>query len=90
MALEANLNNCTVHGLRHTCAVLLLKNGATLDDVSRYLRHVSIGVTSRYYLHFTDEQKEKIADVGQSFANNIRDINKKKNAPVHQEMSKAN
>jgi site-specific recombinase XerD len=39
------------HGLRHTCAVELMREGAPLLVISRQLGHSSLGVTERYVNH---------------------------------------
>ena len=45
------------HALRHTCATLLLRSGATLADVQRLLGHASIKTTSIYL--DSDEQRQE-------------------------------
>lgn len=44
-----------VHRLRHTCAVMSLRNGADLFTVSRLLGHTNIGTTTRYLRSITAE-----------------------------------
>jgi site-specific recombinase XerD len=44
------------HALRHTCATLLLRSGATLADVQRLLGHASIKTTSIYL--DSDDQRQ--------------------------------
>ncbi len=41
------------HDCRHTCCVLLLEAGAELYEVSKLLRHSSIGITADTYSHFS-------------------------------------
>jgi integrase len=43
------------HGLRHTCARLLLQNGTPLFDVSRMFGHGSIEITADIYGHWVPE-----------------------------------
>ncbi|WP_035305064.1 site-specific integrase [Actinokineospora inagensis] len=50
-----------VHDLRHTCATLLLMDGATLQEVMELLGHSTIGVTSNVYGHVLDATKKRIA-----------------------------
>jgi site-specific recombinase XerD len=38
----------TAHSLRHTCATLALKNGATIQEVQMLLRHKSLNTTTIY------------------------------------------
>jgi integrase/recombinase XerC len=45
------------HALRHTCATLLLRSGATLADVQRLLGHASVKTTSIYLA--SDEQRQE-------------------------------
>lgn len=51
LALKAGINNSeslTAHDLRHSCAVQLLLHGASIERVSRHLRHKNIQVTMTY------------------------------------------
>jgi integrase len=50
------------HGLRHTCATLLIKRGEPLIQVSEYLGHDSIEVTQRVYVHLFPEDLRGLAD----------------------------
>ena len=52
------------HGLRHTCAVLMLKRGETLAAVSLHLGHQSVMITERTYLKWlalSDHERRRIA-----------------------------
>ena len=52
---ENNLPHVTMHGLRHTCASMLIAKGVPIADVSAQLGHSSIDITLRAYTHlFTD------------------------------------
>ncbi|MFD4815109.1 tyrosine-type recombinase/integrase [Peribacillus butanolivorans] len=51
--------NITIHGLRHTHAVLLLESGASLKDVQERLGHKSIQTTADIYAHVSKELEEK-------------------------------
>ena len=44
-----------LHGLRHTHAVELVREGAPLPEVQARLGHSSLSVTSRYRAHVTPE-----------------------------------
>jgi integrase/recombinase XerC/integrase/recombinase XerD len=51
LAKKANIKNyeqVTAHDLRHTCAVQLLLHGATIEKVSKHLRHKTIQTTMIY------------------------------------------
>ena len=53
--LDNNLPHITMHGLRHTCASMLIAKGVPIADVSYFLGHSSIDITLRTYTHlFTD------------------------------------
>jgi integrase len=47
----------TLHGLRHTCASLMLLDGRPLLKVSRYLGHADVNITARVYAHLTDDSE---------------------------------
>ena len=52
---ENDLPHVTMHGLRHTCASMLIAKGVPIADVSAQLGHSSIDITLRTYTHlFTD------------------------------------
>ena len=50
----------SIHKLRHTCAVHMLSDGSTLDEVSLYLDHSDTKIT-KVYADLTSEKKEKLA-----------------------------
>src|SRR5687767_7480234 len=43
------LPELTFHGLRHTCASLMLAGGADISTVSKLLGHASISITADVY-----------------------------------------
>jgi len=51
-----------LHDLRHTCATLLLEQGADLYEVSRLLGQSSITITADIYGHITPSMKRGLAD----------------------------
>ena len=52
---DHDLPPVTMHGLRHTCASMLIADGVPIADVSAHLGHSSIDITLRTYTHlFTD------------------------------------
>lgn len=57
-----NLPHITFHGLRHSCASLLLSNGYQIKDIQEWLGHADIGTTANIYAHLDIERKSKIAD----------------------------
>ena len=53
------LRRIRFHDLRHTCASLLYANGAQLKDISEYLGHSTIAITSKIYVHLDFKNKIK-------------------------------
>jgi integrase len=51
-----------IHDLRHTCAALMISEGATPKHIQRHLGHSSITVTMDTYGHLFPEDVEHIAD----------------------------
>ena len=56
------LRRIRFHDLRHSCATLLLENGATLKQVQEWLGHHSYVVTADTYGHVLAETKREMAD----------------------------
>lgn len=50
--------NFTIHGMRHTHATLLLKNGVNLKVVSERLGHSSVNVTLNIYAHVLESMEQ--------------------------------
>ena len=57
-----NLRRIRFHDLRHSCATLLLENGATLKQVQEWLGHHSYVVTADTYGHVLVESKKTMAE----------------------------
>lgn len=57
---DAGLNDklLTAHSLRHTTAVMMINQGASLFDVQTQLRHTDANMT-RNYLRFIEDEKRK-------------------------------
>ncbi len=51
------------HGLRHSCASLLLASGVPVRDVSELLGHSDVRLTLTNYAHVLDENRTKMARV---------------------------
>ena len=60
-----NLPDMSPHDLRHSCATLLLTNGADMKSVQEILGHANASTTLNFYAR-TDEQQMKAA--AQKFA----------------------
>lgn len=58
----AGLPHTTFHGLRHSCASVLLANGVPLTIVSAILGHSSTQVTAKVYAHALENGKQQAAD----------------------------
>lgn len=58
-----NLPLISVHGLRHTHALLLLFAGVSNASVARCLGHASMTTTQKTYLHIIQELENKDADL---------------------------
>lgn len=59
---QENLKTITIHGLRHSGAVMMLESGSTLKDIQDRLGHSDISVTSAHYLHITEKRKRETVD----------------------------
>jgi len=51
----------SLHGLRHSCASLLLAAGVPIRDVSELLGHSDVRLTLSSYAHVLDENRAKLA-----------------------------
>ncbi len=60
--LESNgLPKIRLHDLRHSCASILLSQGAQLKDVQEWLGHADISMTANVYGHLDIRRKQKLA-----------------------------
>ncbi len=57
-----NLPIICLHDLRHSCASILLSDGATLKDVQEWLGHADISMTANVYGHLDMGRKQKLAN----------------------------
>ncbi len=58
---QNGLRHVTFHALRHSCASLLLENGASMKETQDWLGHASFRTTANIYAHVTEGSKEKLA-----------------------------
>jgi integrase len=58
---SADVKDITFHGMRHTCATLLLQAGKPVHVVSKRLGHVTVKTTLKIYAHVLPEQQEDAA-----------------------------
>lgn len=56
----AHLDRIRIHDFRHSCASLLINNGASISLVSKYLGHSNISTTLNVYTHFFKNEFEDI------------------------------
>lgn len=59
---KAELPRAGMHALRHSAATFMLMAGLNLHQVSRYLGHSQIGLTSNLYGHVLDEAMRDAAE----------------------------
>ena len=57
---KANLKQIRIHDFRHSCASLLINNGANITMVAKYLGHTKIDETLNTYSHMF---KNKLNDI---------------------------
>jgi integrase len=61
------------HGLRHTCATLLLKAGTPVHVVSERLGHSKVEMTLEVYAHVLPDMQQQAADtIGAILAGKVR------------------
>lgn len=61
--LGTELEDMTLHQLRHGCATLLLNNGVDLKIVSEHLGHSGVEVTANVYADVLKSSKMKVAEL---------------------------
>lgn len=49
----AGVKQIRIHDFRHSCVILLINQGASIAQVSKYLCHGNITITSNTYTHMT-------------------------------------
>jgi integrase len=65
--VQAGLEGLTFHELRHTCAALLIRHGADVLFVSRFLGHTDVRTTLNVYGHlFPRHGAEAVEAVGRA------------------------
>ena len=57
-----NLLPITFHGLRHSCASLLLNLGYSMKEIQEWLGHSSYSTTAKIYVHVDQNSKKNIVD----------------------------
>lgn len=59
----AKVKQIRVHDFRHSCASLLINNGASIALVSKYLGHSKISITLDIYTHFYKNELDDIMNL---------------------------
>ena len=60
---KSNLKNIRIHDLRHSCASLLISNGASISLVAKYLGHSNLSTTLNVYTHLFKNEFNDIMEV---------------------------
>lgn len=55
------LGHWTPHAMRHSAASILIASGVPIQDVSQWLGHSGVGITSQVYAHQLSERREAVA-----------------------------
>lgn len=63
MCEEAGVKQIRIHDFRHSCASLLINNGATVPTVLKFLGHTKIEETLNTYTHLFSSALTGIVDV---------------------------
>lgn len=63
MADKAGLKRIRIHDFRHSCASLLINNGASVTLVAKYLGHTKIEETLNTYSHMFSTALDSVISV---------------------------
>ena len=58
--IDAGLHRLTMHGLRHSCASLLVSEGVSIAAVSAYLGHENVEETLNTYSHLMPNDTDRM------------------------------
>lgn len=67
----ANVPQIKIHDFKHSCASLLVNNGANITVVAKYLEHTKIEETLNAYTHLFNSALNEVASIIDSLKNNI-------------------
>lgn len=62
-AVRAGVKDIRIHDFRHSCASLLIDNGANITLVAKYLGHAKIDETLNTYSHMYQNRLENIVQI---------------------------
>lgn len=60
---EAGVKQIRIHDFRHSCASLLINQGASIALVSKYLGHGNISITLNTYTHMFKNELQNMTDI---------------------------
>lgn len=60
---QANIRKIRIHDFRHSCASLLINNGANITLVAKYLGHSNISMTLNTYSHMYKSRLDEIVNL---------------------------
>ena len=63
MADKAGLKRIRIHDFRHSCASLLVNNGANITVIAKYLGHTKIEETLNTYTHLFNFALNEVVDL---------------------------
>lgn len=70
LANKANLKRIRIHDFRHSCASLLINNGANVTLVAKYLGHTKIEGTQNTYSHMFSTALDNVVSLIDSLDDN--------------------
>lgn len=60
---KANVKQIRIHDFRHSCASLLINQGASIALVSKYLGHANISITLNTYTHMYESELKNMTEI---------------------------
>ncbi len=63
LCIKSNLRQIRIHDFRHSCASLLINNGASINLVAKYLGHARVEETLNTYCHLYKNEMMSIVNV---------------------------
>jgi len=69
---KSGLKHIRIHDFRHSCASLLINNGASVTMVAKFLGHTKVDVTLNTYSHMFQSALDEVINI-------INDLNKDEN-----------
>ncbi len=67
--IKAELHHIRIHDFRHSCASLLINNGASVTMVAKFLGHTKVDVTLNTYSHMFQSALDEVINI----INNLND-----------------